>query len=305
MPNAASGNGDVTLAFVIEQTTGSNPIKVSLEDHDAPFGAARKGGMFDLGGENATNDIRLDGRDTPIIHTKNTVWMPVTIRGHIRDHFTGVDGHGQDVVKDLQDILDAKITVKLTCGPWTWKAFPKRFRLPVEGTNDFTYELNFTILERPGYKQPERDEDSILPYPTDLTAEIQAEITEARAKLLAMQVEADISVALAITLDGLDGALTDAVSATTAFENANLPALAEAISMCAAAHSVSTACDTVTAALAPLTPANALTVTGDAAAAAFQAQQLAMMALLDDCRARMYEVRLTANKRVRAVSRVY
>lgn len=298
-------NGDETLAFVIEQTTGTDPIKVSLENHDAPFGSARQSALFNLGGRNEATKVRLDGRQTPIIHTKYTVWAPNVVKGHLRDHFTGVDGHGQDIVKKLQDILDDQKQVKLTCGPWTWIAFPDEFTLPVEGENDFTYELKFEILSRPGYQQPERDEDGILPYPTDLTAEIRAELAAARAALLAQQIIVAIQFALSIALDSLDQALADAVSAATSFENANLPALAESVAMGSAAHTVKVACDDVTAELSSLTPSNALVPTDDASGASFQAAQLAMMDILDECRSRMYSVRLTANKRISAVSKVY
>lgn len=302
--DSSATSDDTTLEFVIEQTTGSKR-KVTLAEHDAPFGAARKGGMFNLGGKNERTVVRLDGRQSPIIHTKFTVWEPAIVKGHLRDHFTGVSGHGQQIISDLQDILDDQLPVTLTCGQWTWTAFPDEFKLPVEGLNDFTYELRFEILSRPGQKPPPNHDDEILPYPTDFTAEMQSVLAEQRATLLAQQIAADVQIALATMMDALDTSLDATVVATTAFENADLPGVAQALSMGAAAQQVSSRCDDVSAELESLAPADALTATGDDSIAAWQAQQFAMLSSLDECRSRMWKVRFTANKRVRSVSRPY
>lgn len=303
-PNATSSQD--TLEFVIEQIVGAGiePKSVTLSDHDAPFGAPRKGGMFNLGGRNEKHVVRLDGRQTPIIHTRHTVWSPAVIKGHLRDHFTGQDGHGQAIVDTLQDILDDQLPVKLTCGPWTWTAFPDEFTLPVEGLNDFTYELKFEVLSRPGQKQ-QLTADIINPFPTDLTSEIQQLLAEQAASLLVLQLAADTQIALATMTGALDASLSQALLATSAFENAGLPGTSEALAMAAAAAQVTTACDDLSAELEPLDPGTALTSSAEDAIAAWQAQQFAMLMQIEECRSRMWQVAFTANKRVRSVSKVY
>jgi hypothetical protein len=296
---------DQTLPFVIEQTTGAK-IKVTLSDHDAPMGAARKSALFALGGKNEKHLVRLDGRQSPIIHTKYTVWKPNVIKGHLRDHFTGDDGHGQDVVKQLQDILDAQQPVTLTCGPWTWSAFPDEFDLPVEGLNDFTYELRFDVLSRPGQKQQQPDDDNILPFPTDLTAQAQAALAEQKALMMAAAISVSIQAALTVGFASVDSALTAAISACSAFENADLPALAQATAMAASAAQVSASCDELYSEIALLDPTGgALTTTTDDQVALFQAQAFATLAELDACKSSMWSVQYTANKRIRAVSKWY
>lgn len=304
-PGSQSATSDDTiLEFVIEQTAGSRK-KVTLSDFDAPHGAPRRGALFELGGKSQHKTIRLSGRQTPIIHTETVAWAPNVIKGHLRDHFAGIDGHGQQIVDDLQDILDDQVPVKLTCGPWTWLAFPDEFKLPVEGLNDFTYELHFEILSRPGQKAPPNHDDDILPYPTDFSAEIQGELAALQAVLLAQQIATDVQVLLATQMVALDSSLDAEVVASAAFENADLPGVAQALALGAAAQQVSSRCDDVSAELEPLSPADALTATGDDAIASWQAWQFAMLSLLDECRSRMWSVKFTANKRIRSVSRPY
>src|SRR2546423_336701 len=132
-------SGDTILPFVIEEEAGKNRLKVTLDNHDSPFGAPRKHEILALGGENERHLIRLDGRQQPIVHTRYTMWEPAIVKGHLRDHFTGDAGHGADIVAKLQDILDNQRLCEIAIGRWTWRVFPQKFRLPVEGDNDFTY----------------------------------------------------------------------------------------------------------------------------------------------------------------------
>jgi hypothetical protein len=295
---------DTFMPFVIEELTGANRIRVALDHHETPFGAPRKHEIFTLGGENQKKIIRLSGRKTPIVHTETTVWEPAVVKGHLRDHFSGVDGRGQQMVDDLAQILENQRMVKLSCGPWTWKAFPDKFKLPVEGLNDFRYELHFDVLERPNQRQ-EPEPPSIQQYPFDATADIRAELLSARAALLAERISVALRIALIADFDVLDEALADTQQAAQDFENAPARAEAEAAAMSSKAEATKADCTTLIDRLSSTSPSDALIVTTEDAVASFQASSMAVLVDLWDCQAQMRNLQYTANERVRSGKQIY
>jgi hypothetical protein len=296
---------DTYLPFVIEEATGQNRIKVVLDQHETPFGAARKMEAFRLGGKNERHLIRLDGRQTPIVHTRFTAWKPNVIKGHIRDAFYGEDGRAQRIVDSLQAVLDNQRMVTLTCGPYTWTAFPEDFDIPVEGLRDFRYELKFDILSRPGYTPPPKDDDGVLPFPFDTTAEVREILAEDRANLLAQEIQFAVFLAWSQSLDAIDQALDDTLQAAQAFEAAPAKADAEARSMQTKALQTQQLCSDFADDLAAADPASSMTDTSEDAIVSFQLAQFNLLLSLEECRTRMRSVSYTANQRIRQTTRLY
>ena len=304
-------DGDTILKFVIKETVGQNRVTVTLDNHDSPFGAPRKHEIFALGGENERHLIRLDGRQTPIIHTRYTMWEPAVVKGHLRDHFTAGEttndrGTGQEIVQKLSQSLENQRLCEITIGPWTWRVFPKKFRLPVEGLNDFTYELTFDVLIRPGYTAPRPpDDDGIFQFPFDITAEIQAILAADRIALVTQQIIVTSMVLLLASYAAVDNALSDTMAAAQAFENAPTNATAEARQMGSKAHQAKVQCDLLGAMLDSADPATVLTTTEAAGVASFQAQCYSASLNVAECKKRMRGLQYTANKRVRSTTTIY
>jgi len=305
-----SGDGS-TIPFIIEEATGNNRIKVTLDNHDAPMGMPREQPAFSLGGENETHTIRLDGRQTPIVHTRFTVWEPVEIHGHIRDTLDGGNGssffgRAQNIVKDLQQIFDNQRKCTLSCGPFTWSAFPKKCRIPVEGVSDFTYELKFEVLSRPGFSPPKRDQDQLLEsFPYDLAAQARATLAADRVALLAQQILVSTQVALATMFDQVDTALGDTMAAAQAFENAGDKGIAEANTLSARAAQASAQCDIMLSSLSSSDPATSLTTTAQDASASFEAAVYASIADVYATKQDMRRLQYTARQRIRSTTQVY
>jgi hypothetical protein len=299
-------NEDKPLPFTIaEDTNSADDISVTLDDHETPFGMPRKHQIFMLGGENERDLIRLPGRQTPIIHTKFTAWAPTIIKGHLRDTFMLQKLGGpaaQDVVNQLMNILDRQRQVKLTCGLWVWKAFPKRFHLPVEGTGDFTYELEFDILKRPGQREKPPNDSLLDPFPYDAVADARNLLAADRLALQAQQVALAEWVALDAALDAVDAALDTAMAAAQAFENSDPTDLGPAQRMSSSAQTAKVSCDAAYAIVAAMAAEEVLADPTEDQIAVFEVNALGMADGLDQIKVTMRSLQYAAGHRINSAA---
>ena len=290
------------LAFAIEET-GNNPLKVVLDNHDAPMGAPRKEAAFQLGGENARKLIRLQGRTTPVIHTEQTQYVPHAIKGHLRDHFGGIDGHAQDTQQKLEKIRHNMRICNLTCGVWSWVAFPQNFIFGVEGPNDITYELHFDVLSAPGFKAQARTKKAETAV-YDIAAAMRADLAAQKAAMLAEFLTVETFATFETAFDTLDTAIDAVEQAATAFENAPAKADAEATFLRSKASDAKDKADALVSVLQGADP-SALTSTDEGDVASFQRAQYAALESLQDALLVLWRIQFTANQRIRSTTRIY
>lgn len=291
------------LAFVIEET-GQDPLKVTLDNHDAPMGAPRKQAAFNLGGENARKLIRLTGRTTPIIHTEQTKYTPHVIKGHLRDHFAGIDGHAQDTQQKLEKIRHNMRICNLTCGVWSWVAFPQNFTFGIEGPNDITYELHFDILAAPGFKAQARAK-KVETAVYDIIAEMRTDLAAQKAALLAQFLVIDTFATFETAFETLDGTMDSLQQAATAFENAPAKADAEATFLRSKASDTKDKANAIRDTLNGADPTSDLTSVDEGDIASFQREQYATLELLQELLLVLWRVEFTANQRIRSTTRLY
>lgn len=238
--------------FIIEEAEGPDPITVTLEKHEMPFGRPRRGAAFDLGGPVNHDEIWLDGRTTPIIHAKQAQFHPIILKGHFRDRFKENDGDAWAFVQKLESIRGRMRPLKLSWWNLTWKAFMADGKFPVEGTSDFTYEMHFKILEGPGAQQKEKDPDALLQMtsaPSDLAAQVQQMLSADRLKIIGFFVLHTAANAINSAFDNVDAAMTNLQDAAAAFENAPASANAEAQALISKATEASNRCSDLSTAL--------------------------------------------------------
>lgn len=258
------------LVFVIEQRTGSDRKRIELADHDLPFGRPRKGAAFDLGGDVETNDVKLDGRTSPIIHTRYEDFHPTVVKGHLRDHFSGIQGAAHSTRRELERLKSRKGLVTLSIGKLTWVAFFKGAKFGYEGENDLTYELTFRVVEGPQSKA-QTFTDPVVLAPVDLVANARAALAIDRAAFLAISLSRIAATQIFLAFDNLDSGLDQAESAARDLENDASTATASAMS--ARCQDAKAKCDALLAAAQAYAAADAVPRPTAAAMGAYQQQQ--------------------------------
>lgn len=293
------------LIFVIEEASGTSPIRVELQDHDLPFGRPRRGGAFDMGGPVNIEDILLDGRSTPIIHTKQADQHPTVIKGHLRDHFTGIKGHAQAVRSDIEKIRSRMRPLKLSISNLTWTAFLRESKFPYEGDNDLTYELTFRVLKGVGVQTKSASDDPMALAPADLMATARALLVADQAAFLALSLSRVARTQLALAFDNAARAANAARNAAQDFENAGKQASREANNMIARCQDVKSKCDALISVVQALSPATGLTQQAAGSVSTFTLRQIATVADAADVKATMRTLQLTARQRIRKTSKLY
>jgi nucleoid-associated protein YgaU len=313
--------------FIIEEQTGSDPIKVVLEKHELPFGRPRRGAAFELGGPVNHEAIFLDGRIPPIIHAKQPGFHPVVIKGHFRDRFDANPGQAWGFVQQLERMRQRMRPLKLTWWQLTWMAFMDDGKFPVEGSSDFTYEMKFRILVGPGTQQNSDASDRKLlgmtASPADLTAQVRAMLAEDRVRMIGFVLMHTAATALDAAFANVDAALSNVEDAAAAFENAPARADAEAKGLIGKAEEAKQRCDdiqTIADSFSATATANALSDVANSSAAALGTvlttstadAQNAYWAWLtqtildmDTTRDALRTMQFTARQRINAASRIY
>ena len=256
--------------FVIEELTGTDPIKVTLEEHELPFGRPRRGGAFDVGGPVNHDKIYLDGRIPPIIHAKQPQFHPVHIHSHFRDRFKAEPDRAWGFVQQLEQMRQNMRLLSLTWWKLTWTAFMADGRFPVEGTGDFTYEIRFEILSGPSTK-PYVDDDRLLRLtssPADLAAETRAMFAADRAAMLAVFLSRISFNVVDDAFANVDTALGLVEDAAASFESAPARADAEGKRLIGRAEEAKSRCDDLQAQLDNLNVTNSASATASGTAAA-------------------------------------
>lgn len=291
------------LSFAIAQKTGSDKIRVELQDHDLPFGRARKGAAFDLGGEVITNEAFLDGRVSPIIHTRYEDFEPTVVKGHIRDHFTGDSGHAYEVRQQLEALKSRKGLVDLSIGKLHWVAFFKKAKFGYEGESDITYELTFRVVEGPQTSPKDPAPFGPALAPVDMMTNARAALAADRAAFLAISLSRVAAAQLRLAFDNLDSSLDDATSAASDFEAAATSSSANALT--ARCQDAKDKCDALMAAAQAYAAADAVPRVTAGAMAAYQQQQSTTCVDALTTRAQLQNLQISARQTVTKGTRLY
>jgi len=306
------------IPLIIEETTGRNPEKLELQDHDAPMGGRpRKGPSLSLGGDAERNLIYLDGRDTPIIHTKQVRLLPTEIKGHFRDHFKGEAGHARAQVEKMMRILSRQAIVKLTLSDMNWLGFMKSAVPGFEGmqegaapgsqaSSDWTYEMKFDRLKGPfGQTQQKAPQQRAETAPADFAAQVRAALAQDRAAMLAALIVLSVQEAIATAYENIDSSLDALEQAASAFESAPGRAEDEGRRMVGRAETVKQRCADLYAYLTGSASAAVLDDPGVDYVTEWEIAVYAALSNLSDARDAMRSIQFTARQRARQNKRLY
>lgn len=217
-------------SFVIEEATGSDRIRVVLENHDLPQGRPRRGAAFNLGGKVERTVIRLDGRTTPIIHARYPDFHPTKVQGHLRDHLAAQVGHAKSQMRALERLRQRMRAVTCTWSDLRWTAFLEETNFGVEGDGDITYELNFDVIQAPGTDAGAVGA-RVESAPADLAAQARALIAEDMAKMAALAITSAVENTYAQALASVDASLANLADACADFESADTRLTAPALAV--------------------------------------------------------------------------
>jgi hypothetical protein len=291
-----------SLVFVIEEAAGSNPIRVELKDHDLPFGRPRKGGAFDFGGPVNVEDILLDGRSTPIIHTKQADQHPTIVKGHLRDRFGGVIGHARDQMEQLERIRRRMRVVRLSIARYSWTAFLREAKFPFEGESDFPYELTFRVLK--GVSASQRRTLPKLTAPADMMARARTLLISSQAAFLVLALTRVSRAEAALAFDKAVAAVAEAEIAAHSYEQVSGRGEKESAALVARCQDAKTKCDALITTVQSVTPSTLIRADAGSSSACLSAQATTVNAA-NDVKADLRTIQQAARERVRKATRLY
>lgn len=135
--------GNSVLIEELDSPHGGPPLRVVLEQRDAPLGGRGSGGAFDVTPKLRQVVTRYPGQTTPSRQIMGTEWEPVTFRGNLQDR--GVVGRARSVAESLHALVARARRVRLTWGPWTFFGVVSRAKVSPEGLRDYNYEVEVDL----------------------------------------------------------------------------------------------------------------------------------------------------------------
>lgn len=135
-------------AFTFREKDVTDPLRVELDQDDAPYGHPQDFAAFESGGEHVHKRVKLPGRREPIYHSLYVDDDPLTVRGAFRDYLMGA-GHAEGMRRRIEKVRERFNLLRITWGGSQWEGLLHRTKFGHEGDGHLSYELTFTIALPP------------------------------------------------------------------------------------------------------------------------------------------------------------
>lgn len=208
--------------------------------------------------------VYLPGHEGVLYQVQQARLRNLEFHGHFRDHLRAQDlgtadvGHARNMVRAIEQIRKRANLLTVSLGKDSWTCLLTEAKFSWEGPQDCLYEIVLavaanaeTVVEAPNATQPQV-------VPSDLAAQIQADLAEARAKMAALALRANALQLQVTILNIFDHAsasardLTEAVSTLALVNRASASAAAARVD--GAGRSVQTQLQTLLKLLATTKP---------------------------------------------------
>lgn len=225
-PNSAS-----STVFVIKEDIANNPMSITLEDTDMPYGRPREVEGFQSGGkvDIAQGGIYNPGSDRVVLQMMAHRENKMTIKGAFRDRIrAGVQRQSNNDVmpqhaKKMRDKLELikrrGNKLKITWDGDERTGVIEETVYGEEGPHDITYAITFFIAEPPtGGARNNTNATNPTPSLEDLRAQMAAAHAQQQVELAAMATQAAVTATISNALGFAANAIDTLGLATTTLE---------------------------------------------------------------------------------------
>lgn len=320
---AGAQGANAPSPFVFKEDIASNPITVTLEDTDLPFGRARELSAFQSGGkvDIAQGGIYNPGSDRVVLQMMAVRENKLTIRGAFRDRIragaqrqTNNDpepNHARRMRDLIERVKRRGNPLKISWNGDERTGVLEETTFDEEGPHDISYALTFFIAEPPtGTSQVIGSATNPTPSLEDLRSQMAADHAQRQSELAALATNAAIVAGVSNALGFVANAIETLGTFTTTLERAVLSTPAQ---LAAAVNGVNAAAQNVQTQVEAIRDAGYDQIPADQAMVnqsvddymRWWVWQSRLQLTLDQHLDAMRQIRLQATQQLRQATRLY
>lgn len=286
-------------AFTFREKDVTDPLRVELDQDDAPYGHPQDFAAFESGGEHVHKRVKLPGRRAPLYHSLFVEDEPMVVRGAFRDYLMGA-GHAKALRAKIEKVRERFNVLRITWGSEQWEGLLHRTRFGHEGDGHITYELTFSIA-----LPPNATAGAVPTRPTSEAEALDRVLADLKKRPSPPAFARDFASTLAAGLAAVEESLASMSDAAYALEVAQGDVFREVRRVTSLNAQVQQAAQRVGRVLETTDANMAGTVTGIADIVSWTTWTLPVLGLLRTTQDAARTAAVTARQRVVATQRLY